>query len=111
MRPVSERAEAGFSLLELTVCVGLLIAGCVLALALLPVLARNAQAQTMRAAATGIARNAIERARAATAYYPAAGVSDPNARRTTTADHAWLAPAATYTAAVRVTHASCAAGA
>lgn len=75
MRPVSERAEAGFSLLELTVCVGLLIAGCVLALALLPVLARNAQAQTMRAAATGIARNAIERARAATAYYPAAGVS------------------------------------
>jgi type II secretory pathway pseudopilin PulG len=110
---MAERAEeAGFSLLELVMCVGLLSAGCVLALALLPVLARNAQAQMMRDAATGVARNAIERVRAATAYYPAGGVADPNLRRTTTADHAWvLAPAATYAAAVRVGHALCAAAA
>jgi type II secretory pathway pseudopilin PulG len=104
--------EDGFGLLELVVCVALLVAGCVSALALLPVLARNAQAQMMRDAATGVARNAIERVRAATAYYPAAGVADPTVRAVTTSNHAWvLAPAAGYTAAVRVQHALCGAAA
>ena len=101
--------EAGFGLLELVVCVALLIAASVFALALLPSLARASQAQLMRSAATGVARNAIERARAAAAYYPAGAVADPAARAATTADHAWvLAAAATYQAAVRVQHALCA---
>jgi prepilin-type N-terminal cleavage/methylation domain-containing protein len=101
-------AEAGFSLLEVVVCVALLVIGSVLALALVPTLARASQAQLLRGAATGIARNAIERARAAAAYYPAAGVSDPAQRATTTADHAWvLAPSANYVAAVRVHRAYC----
>ena len=102
------RPEAGFGLLEVIVCVGLLVAGCVFALALLPGLARASQAQLMREAATGIARNAIERVRAASAYDPPAAMSDPATRATTTANHAWaLAPTATYTAAVRVRRALC----
>lgn len=101
-------AERGFGLLELVVCTALLIAGCVLALALLPGLVRDAQAQLMRDAAGGVARNAIERVRAATAYYPAAAVADPAARAVTTSNHAWaLAFAASYTAAVRVRRALC----
>src|ERR1700733_2199203 len=106
---MTDRApEAGFGLLEVIVCVALLIAGSVLALALLPSLARASQAQLLRGAATGIARNAIERARAAAAYYPAAGVADATARVATTADHAWvLAPATTYVAAARVHRALC----
>jgi len=112
-RPVAERVdEAGFGLLELVMCVALLVTGSVLALGLLPVLAGASQAQLMRSAATGVARNAIERVRAASAYYPAAGVADPGTRATTTADHAWvLAPAATYMAAVRVPRALCGAAA
>ena len=100
--------EAGFGLLELIVCVALAVIGSVLALALLPALARASQAQLLRGAATGIARNAIERARAAAAYYPASGVADATARAATTGDHAWvLAPATTYVAAVRVHRAFC----
>lgn len=102
------RSEAGFSLLEVVVCVALLVMGSVLALALLPALARASQAQLLRSAATEIARNAIERARAAAAYYPAAAVADPALRATATADHAWVfAPAANYVAAVRVHRAYC----
>jgi prepilin-type N-terminal cleavage/methylation domain-containing protein len=102
------RSEAGFSLIEVVVCVALLVAGSVLALALLPPLVRASQAQLLRGAATGIARNAIERARAAAAYYPAAGVADPARRVATTADHAWaFAAAANYVAAVRVHRAYC----
>jgi prepilin-type N-terminal cleavage/methylation domain-containing protein len=102
------RSEAGFSLLEVVVCVALLVMGSVLALALLPALARASQAQLLRSAATEIARNAIERARAAAAYYPAAAVADPAVRATATADHAWVfAPAANYVAAVRVHRAYC----
>jgi Tfp pilus assembly protein PilV len=106
---MTERAaEAGFGLLELVVCVALLIAGSVLALALLPSLARASQSGLMRAAAAGIARNAVERARAAAAYYPAAAVADPAARAATTVDHAWVfVPEATYTAAARVRRALC----
>ncbi len=53
-------------------------------------------------------RNALERARAAAAYYPAAAVADPLARAVTTAGHGWaLAPAATYAAAVHVHRALC----
>jgi type II secretory pathway pseudopilin PulG len=108
-RSMAERtSEAGFGLLEVVVCVALLIVGSVLALALLPPLARASQAQLLRSAATGLARNAIERARAAAAYYPATGVADPALRATTTADHAWvLVPAATYTAAIRVHRGLC----
>ena len=102
------RSEAGFSLIEVVVCVALLVAGSVFALALLPSLARASQAQLLRGAATGIARNAIERARAAAAYYPAANVADPAHRAAATADHAWaFAPAASYVAAVRVHRAYC----
>jgi type II secretory pathway pseudopilin PulG len=100
--------EAGFGLLELVVCIALLIAGSVLALGLLPSLARASQSGLMRVAAAGIARNAIERARAAAAYYPAGAVADPAARTLTTADHAWVfVPRASYAAAVRVHRALC----
>jgi type II secretory pathway pseudopilin PulG len=102
------QGEGGYSLLEVVVCIALLIAGSVLALALLPPLARASQAQLLRGAATGIARNAIERARAAAAYYPSGAVADPAARVATTSDHAWvLSPSATYAAAVRVHRALC----
>jgi len=101
-------SEAGFSLLEVVVCVALLVAGSVFALALLPSLVRASQAGLMRVAATDIARNAIERARAAAAYYPAGALAGPAARAATTADHAWvLVPAASYAAAVRVRRALC----
>jgi Tfp pilus assembly protein FimT len=100
--------EAGYSLLEVVLCVALLIAGSVLALALLPAVARASQSQLMRGAATDIALNAIERARAAAAYFPPGAVTDPLARAATTAGHGWaLAPAASYTAAVHVHRAFC----
>lgn len=87
-------------MIEVIVCVALLVAGSVLALALLPIVARASQAQLMREAATAIARNAIERARAAVAYAPPAAVA--------TGSHAWaLLPAANYAAAVRVRRALC----
>lgn len=106
--PTERASEAGFGLLEVVVCTALLIAGCVLALALLPSLARASQTGLLRAAATGIARNAIERARAAAAYYPPAAVGDPAARAAATANHAWaLAPGATYVAAAHVHRAFC----
>ena len=87
---MNERAaEAGFTLIEVLVCVALLVMGSVLALAVFPSIARASQTDLVRDAATGIARNAIERTRAVAAYYPAAGVLDATARATTTADHAW----------------------
>jgi Tfp pilus assembly protein PilV len=106
---MTERAaEAGYSLLEVVMCVGLLIVGSVLALALLPAVARASQSQLMRGAATDVARNAIERTRAAAAYYPAGAVADPLARAATTAGHSWaLAPGVTYTAAAHVHRALC----
>jgi type II secretory pathway pseudopilin PulG len=105
---VDRAHEAGFGLLELVVCVALLIVGSVLALALLPSVVRASQRDMLRDAATGIARNAIERTRAAAAYYPPGAVTDPAARLATTATHAWaLAPAATYVAAARVHRAYC----
>lgn len=100
--------EAGFGLLEVIVCVALLVAGSVFALALLPSLMRASQAGLLRAAATELARNAIERARAAAAYYPPGGLADPATRAVTTADHAWaLASGANYAAAARVRRALC----
>jgi Tfp pilus assembly protein PilV len=102
--------EDGFGLIEVIVCVALLVAGSVLALALLPAVARASQAQLMREAATGIARNAIERTRAAAAYAPPAAMSDAAARAVTTSTHAWvLHPAAHFTSAVRVRRSLCAA--
>jgi len=104
-------SEGGYSLLELVVCVGLLVAGGVFALLLLPSLARASQAQMMRMAATGVARNAVERTRAAVAYLPPGTVSDPAARAAAAAGHAWaLQPAAAYVAAVRVRRALCGTG-
>jgi type II secretory pathway pseudopilin PulG len=110
---MTERApEAGFGLLEVVVCVALLIAGSVLALGALPSLARASQAGVLRGAAMEIARNAIERARAAAAYSPPGAVADPASRAATTAGHAWaLAPSASYTAAARVRRAFCGTGA
>jgi type II secretory pathway pseudopilin PulG len=106
---MAERArEAGFGLLETIVCVALLIAGSVLALAVLPALVRASQAGFMHAAATNVARNAIDRARAVSAYYPAAAMTDPLARGNAAAGHSWaLAPAAGYTAGVRVRRGLC----
>ena len=106
---MTERApEAGFGLLEVVVCVALLIARSVFALGALPSLARASQAGLLRGAATEIARNAIERARAAAAYYPPGAVADPLTRAATTAGHGWvLVPAATYAAAARVHRALC----
>jgi len=106
---MTERAaEAGYSLLEVVMCVALLVAGSALALALLPGLARASQAQLLRGAAGEVARNAIERARAAAAYYPPGAVTDPRARAAATAGHAWvLAPTVTYAAAARVHRAYC----
>jgi Tfp pilus assembly protein PilV len=103
------RTEAGFALIEVIVCVALLVAGSVLALALLPAVARASQAQLMREAATGIARNAVERTRAAAAYAPPAAMSDAAARTATSATHAWvLRPAAHFISAVRVRRSLCA---
>jgi Tfp pilus assembly protein PilV len=106
---VTERAnEAGFGLLEVIVCVALLLAGCVMTLALLPAVARASQTGLMRGAATDVARNAIERVRAAVAYYPPAAVSDPATRSAVTANHAWaLQPAARFVAAARIRRALC----
>ena len=101
-------AEAGFGLLEVIVCVALLVVGSVVALALVPTIARASQTQLMREAATGIARNALERARAASAYAPPAAMSDAAARAATVADHAWaFAAPATYTSGVRIRRALC----
>ena len=100
--------EGGYSLVELIVCVALLVLGTAVALGGLPVLARAAQAGLIREAATAVARNALERARAAAAYAPAGLVADPATRASTVANHAWvLAPAATYASAARIRGALC----
>jgi Tfp pilus assembly protein PilV len=106
--PAERSTEAGFGLLEVIVCVALLTAGCVLTLALLPAVVRASQIGLVRGAATDVARNAIERVRAAGAYYPPAAMSDPSTRAAVTTNHAWaLQPAAGYVAAARIEHALC----
>jgi prepilin-type N-terminal cleavage/methylation domain-containing protein len=86
--------EAGFTLVEVVVCVALLVAACVASLSVLPTLVRSAQSDVLRDAATNLARAAIERVRAATAYYPAGGY---------TANHGYaLNPASSYIATVHV---------
>jgi prepilin-type N-terminal cleavage/methylation domain-containing protein len=86
--------DAGFTLVEVVVCVALLAAACVASVSVLPTLVRASQSGVMRDAATNLARTALERVRAATSYYPASGYS---------ADHSYaLAPSASYVAAVRV---------
>jgi hypothetical protein len=100
--------EAGTSLVELLVCVALLVAGTVVALGGLPALARSAQADVVRDVATGVARNAIERVRAAAAYAPPAQVADPASRAATVANHAWaIAPTASFASAARIRHPLC----
>ena len=106
------RDEGGYSLLELVICVGLTVVVAVTALAALPLLARSAQAGIVRDAAFEAGLNAIERIRAAAAYYPAALVTDSAARATTTADHRWvLAASATYASAARIERPLCGAAA
>jgi type II secretory pathway pseudopilin PulG len=93
--------EAGFSLIEVVVCVALVVAACVAGIGLLPALAHASQSGILRDAATNVARVAIERARAATAYYPPTGYQT---------DHTFaLNAAASYAVAVRVHRALCAA--
>jgi Tfp pilus assembly protein PilV len=100
--------EAGFSLIEAVICIALLACGCVAALAAFPPLIRNAEAGIVRAAATSIARNAIERVRAAVAYDPPGAVLDPATRAATTANHAWaLAATSTYRTTARFSRSLC----
>ena len=92
-------AEAGFSLVEVLVCVALTVAACVSALGVLPTLAHASQGDVLRDAATNAGEVAIERARAAAAYYPATGYR-PN--------HSYaLNASSTYVAAAHVHHAYC----
>jgi prepilin-type N-terminal cleavage/methylation domain-containing protein len=108
MRSSPTDGERGFTLLELVVCVGVFAAIALGALALLPALARNAQAGLVRDAALETARNALERARAAAAYYPPALVGDAAARAVATADHRWaLAAQAGFRSAARLRAAPC----
>jgi type II secretory pathway pseudopilin PulG len=91
---MADRGEDGFTLLEVVICVALVIAACVLALGVVPALTRAAQSGLLRDAATTIGRAALDRVRAATAYYPATGYA---------AGHAFaLQPSATYVAAAHV---------
>jgi type II secretory pathway pseudopilin PulG len=91
--------EAGFSLIEVVVCVAVMIAACVAGLSAVPALVHASQEGVLRDAATTIARAAIERVRAATAYYPSSGYQ---------AGHAYaLAPAATYVAEAHVHRGFC----
>jgi len=91
--------DEGFTLIEVVVCVALMVAACVAGLGVLPTLAHASQDDVLRAAATTIARTAIDRARAVSAYYPAGGYQ-PN--------HAYaFNPSSTYTAAAHVHRAFC----
>ena len=103
----ADESERGFSLIEVVLCVALLAAGSLAALGVLPGLVRSSQAGLLRNAAAEVGRNAIERVRAAVAYYPAdAGAGDvANA-----SDHRWAfdpGGTSTYVAAVRVHRSFC----
>jgi prepilin-type N-terminal cleavage/methylation domain-containing protein len=99
--------DAGFSLLEVIVCIGLMVLGTAIALGTLPTLVHRSQDDLVGLAATDVARNAIERFRAGAAYYPTtAGVGD----LTQTNGHAWAFAAgfrSTARVAVRVRRALC----
>jgi type II secretory pathway pseudopilin PulG len=71
--------EDGFGLIEVVVCVAVMIAACVAGLGVVPALAHASQEGVLRDAATTIARTAIDRARAATAYYPPGGYQPTHA--------------------------------
>lgn len=107
MSTAERSREAGFSLIEVVLCVGLLAAGAVAALGVLPSLVRASQQELVRSAAAQTARNAIERVRAAVAYYPAnAGIGDV----TSTSGHAWAFDprgSATYVSAAHVHRSLC----
>jgi type II secretory pathway pseudopilin PulG len=93
------RAEGGFALVEVVVCVALLVAACVAALGVLPGLIRASQSDLLRDAARNLGTAAIERVRAATAYAPATGAA-PN--------HAYaLKASASYIATAHVHRALC----
>ena len=100
--------EAGFSLLEVIMCIGLVLLGSAVALGLLPSLVHGSQQDLLRMAATDAGRNALERIRAAAAYYPTTGGAGD---LTNTSDHAWaFVPGLTSTTriAARVHRALCA---
>jgi prepilin-type N-terminal cleavage/methylation domain-containing protein len=96
---MSDAREAGFTLIEVIVCVALVASACVAALAVLPTLVRATQRDLVRDAASGVAQLELERIRAATAYYPASGVT-PN--------HAYaLNPSASYATTAHVHRTMC----
>ena len=108
MRTSTAECEAGTSLVELLVCVALLVAGTVIALGGLPALARSAQAGVVRDVATEVARNAIERVRAAGAYAPPALVADPATRAAVVANHGWaIAASASFASVARIRRSLC----
>ena len=99
MADPDRHVEAGYTLVEVVVCVALLVAACVAALGVVPTLARASQGDVLRDAADAIGVATIARARAAVAYYPATGYS-PN--------HAYaLNAAASYTVSTRVHRIAC----
>ncbi len=71
--------DAGFTLVETVVCVALLVAACVAALALVPTLVHASASGILRDAATNVARAEIERVRAAAAYAPSTGYTPGHA--------------------------------
>jgi type II secretory pathway pseudopilin PulG len=93
------RADGGFALVEVVVCVALLVAACGAALSVLPGLIRASQRDLLRDAAMNLGTAAIERVRAATAYDPPTGAA-PN--------HVYaLRATASYTASAHVHRALC----
>jgi prepilin-type N-terminal cleavage/methylation domain-containing protein len=87
-------AERGFTLLELLVCVFVLAVVGAATCGAFAAVARNAASGQTRALALMVAENALARARAVTAYVPAA---DPSAVAALTTDHSWALVSGTQT--------------
>jgi type II secretory pathway pseudopilin PulG len=94
--------EDGFGLIEVVVCVAVMIAACVAGLGIVPALAHASQEGLLRDAAATIARTAIDRARAAAAYYPPGGYQPTHAYA--------LNPSVTYAVQAHVHRGFCTAG-
>lgn len=102
-------AEAGFTLIELVVCIALLVLGIVVALNLFAAVVRHSQDGIMRDAALSVAHNAVERSLAAAAYFPPNVGSSAATQSADVADHGWALSAtpATYSASVRLNRSTC----